>query len=147
MIEQQTPIEEIKGLETLIDHFKEMYGAEFLQTIKEHKFTIGISLTPTEAVLEWHREQVRPPHRERQNPDYYELKAARGRITGYKFDGRVWHLHNNGNLYVPCPQTESGYVSICIVCDDPALYDADIADKVIEKMRTAASPARQLAHR
>ncbi len=97
MIEQLTPITEIKGLETLVDHFRQEYGERFLRQIEEGKLLIGISLTPQEAVLQW-----------RGNPHdgLYALSASQGCITGYKFKGAMMHNREEGVCYLPKSRDE-----------------------------------------
>ncbi len=56
MIEQLTPLSEIKGLDTLVQHFRQEYGEPFLRQMDERKLLIGVSVNPQEAVLQWRRD-------------------------------------------------------------------------------------------
>lgn len=96
MIEQLNPLSEIKGLDTLVQHFRQEYGEPFLQQIEERKLRINVSLTPQEAILQWKRDI--------QLPDFYVLSAIQGCITGYKYNGKVLHNKEVGVCYVPINQ-------------------------------------------
>ena len=99
MIEQYTPIPEIEGLESLVEHLRKEYGNDFLKRRDEMKFEIGISLTPQKARLHW--KQPTPKKDFPPINDFYILSALEGCITGYRFSGAVYHNRNSGVCYLP----------------------------------------------
>ncbi len=96
MIEQLTPLSELKGLDTLVQHFRQEYGEPFLQQMEERKLLIGVSVNPQEAILQWRQDF--------QHKDFYVLSAIQGCITGYKYDGEVYHNRDVGVCHIPINQ-------------------------------------------
>lgn len=96
VIEQLTPLTEIKGLDSLVQHFRQEYGEPFLQQMEKRKLLIEVSLTPQEAILQWKKDY--------QHKDFYVLSAIQGCITGYKYDGKVYHNRDAGVCHIPIDQ-------------------------------------------
>lgn len=96
MIEQLNPLSEIKGLDPLVQHFRQEYGEPFLEQMEKRRLLIGVSISPQEAILQWKKDS--------QLPDFYVLSAIQGCITGYKYDGKVYHNKDVGVCHIPINQ-------------------------------------------
>lgn len=109
MIEQYTALEEIPGLESLVEHFRNEYGNDFLARVEDSKLRISVSLTPKPAHLQWRRDQ---------QSGVYEVKAFQGYVVGYRFKGSVFHNRERGTCHLPLEGEQ--YVTLTIQCNYPS---------------------------